>query len=112
MKIPKWLLILIGASFLVYVIVRELEFNKLQKKVETKAEKRIEQNIKKYDSLEIKENEERKDRDVIDQDIKELDQQKEKPYGKKDFTNNESVIRAERYFSKRYNHSKDTIKDR
>tara|TARA_B110000495_G_C22806610_1_gene471001 strand:- start:325 stop:657 length:333 start_codon:yes stop_codon:yes gene_type:complete len=66
---------------------------------------------KQFDSIENKEVISEKAREVIKKDIEELEQEKDKPYGKKDYSNNKSAIRAERYFSERYN-SKDSAKDR
>lgn len=63
-----------------------------------------------FDSIENKEVISEKAREVIKKDIEELEQEKDKPYGKKDYSNNKSVDSAERYFADRY--SKDSTKDR
>jgi uncharacterized protein YpmS len=62
----------------------------------------IEQNEKKAETVEKKATQEEQKQDVIKSDLKELEELKKKPYGKKDFTHNKSVDSAERYFSRRY----------
>jgi TolA-binding protein len=94
-------LFLIGAIIILSLIIIIDKFKDNRKEV-NQTEEQLKENNSQIEELDKKEQKEEQTREGLDEEIKHLEELKDKPYGKENYTNNTSVKRAEQYFARRY----------
>jgi TolA-binding protein len=94
-------LFLIGAIIILSLIII-IDKTKDNLNEVKQVEEQLEENNSRIEELDKKEQKEEQTREGLDEEIKQLEELKDKPYGKENYTDNTSVIRAEQYFARRY----------
>lgn len=100
---------LIGAVVILSIVIIIDKFKDNREQVK-QTQQQIKENNSQIENLEEKGKQEEQTREELEQEIEALEELKKQPHGKKNYADNVSVIRAERYFARRYR--QDSIKDR